>query len=286
MSYTAEISRINPGCFLFLVDQSGSMSGALGGQPGCCKHKQAADALNRTVSNIIQRCSQGKEVRDYFHVGIITYGTTAMGGSVVTTPFVGVDPEAPFRLASEVEQVAEISPRWVKESDGKGGVIEIMEEIPEWLTPEARGGTPMCEALTLAAQALRQWVNEHPQSYPPIVINITDGAATDGDPVRIAGDIASIATQDGNALLFNIHLSDVSAAPITYPADEVDLPRDDRYAAELFRMSSVLPEASRKQAVSQGISVSEQSRGYVFNSDLAALVQFLDIGTRAALDLH
>ena len=34
MSYTAEISRINPGCFLFLVDQSGSMSGALGGQPG------------------------------------------------------------------------------------------------------------------------------------------------------------------------------------------------------------------------------------------------------------
>ena len=286
MSYTAEISRINPGCFLFLVDQSGSMSGALGGQPGCYKHEQAADALNRTLSNIIQRCSQGEEIRNYFHIGVITYGTTGMGGSVVTTPFEGVDPETPFRLASEVEQAAEINQRPVRESDGKGGLIEIMEEIPEWLTPEARGGTPMCEALTLAAQALRQWVNEHPQSFPPIVINITDGAATDGAPVPIAGDITSIATQDGNALLFNIHLSNVSAAPITYPADEGDLPRDDGYAADLFRMSSVLPEASRKQAVSQGISASEQSRGYVFNSDLTALVQFLEIGTRAALDLH
>ena len=286
MSYTAEISRINPGCFLFLVDQSASMAGALGGQPGCYKHEQAADALNRTVSNIIQRCSQGEEIRDYFHVGIITYGTTAMGGSVVTTPFVGVDPEAPFRLASEVEQAAEISQRPVKESDGKGGIIEIVEEIPQWLTPEARGGTPMCAAFTLAAQALRQWVNEHPQSFPPIVINITDGAATDGDPVPIAGDIAAVATQDGNALLFNIHLSNVSAAPIAYPADEGHLPGGDRYASDLFRMSSVLPEASRRQAVSQGIPASEQSRGYVFNSDLAALVQFLDIGTRAALDLH
>ena len=286
MSHTAEISRINPGCFLFLVDQSGSMAGALGGQPGCYKHEQAADALNRTVSNIIQRCSQGEEVRDYFHVGIITYGTTGMGGSVVTTPFVGVDPEAPFRLASEVEQAAKISQRPVRESDGKGGLIEIVEEIPEWLTPEARGGTPMCAALTLAVQALRQWANEHPNSFPPIVINITDGAATDGDPLSIAGDIANVATQDGNALLFNIHLSDVSAAPIAYPADEGDLPQGDGYAADLFRMSSVLPEASRKQAVSQGISASERSRGYVFNSDLAALVQFLDIGTRAALDLH
>ena len=286
MSYTAEISRINPGCFLFLVDQSGSMAGALGGQPGFYKHEQAADALNRTVSNILQRCSQGEEIRDYFYIGIITYGTTGTGRSVVTTPFVGVNPEAPLRLASEVEQAAEISQRPVKESDGKGGIIEIMEEIPEWLTPEAQGGTPMCESLRLAAQALRQWVNEHPQSFPPIVINITDGAATDGDPLPIASDIAGIATQDGNALLFNVHLSDVSAAPITYPADEGELPRDNGYAADLFRMSSVLPEASRRQAVSQGIAVSEQSRGYVFNSDLAALVQFLDIGTRAALDLH
>ena len=286
MSHTAEISRNNPGCFLFLVDQSASMSLALGGQAGCRKDEQAAAALNRTLSDIIQRCSQGEEVRDYFHVGIITYNTTRTGASAVATPFEGVEPRAPFRLASEVEAAAAIIDRPVKESDGKGGLIEVMEAIPEWLAPVASGGTPMCEALTLAAQALRQWVNEHADSFPPIVINITDGAATDGDAVPIARDIMSIATRDGDALMFNVHLSDVSAAPIMYPGDENALPQNDDCAVDLFRMSSVLPESSRKQAGSLGIAVSEQSRGYVFNSDLAALVQFLEIGTRPALDLH
>ena len=49
MSYTADISRNNPGCFLFLIDQSGSMMGALGGQPDQRKMDAAADAVNRIL---------------------------------------------------------------------------------------------------------------------------------------------------------------------------------------------------------------------------------------------
>lgn len=286
MSYNAEISRNNPGCFLFLVDQSASMMGALGGQPGNYKHEQAAAALNRTLSEIVQRCSLGEEIRDYFHVGIITYNTTRTGAPLVITPFEDVGPAAPFRLASEVETAAEVTDRPVKASDGKGGLIELIEAVPEWLVPEASGATPMCEALALAKQALEQWVSEHPESFPPIVINISDGAATDGNPVPIATDIMNVATQDGDTLLFNVHLSDVSALPVMYPGDEGELPQNEGYALDLFQMSSVLPESSRRQAANLGIPVTDQSRGYVFNSDLAALVQFLEIGTRPALDLH
>ena len=286
MSYTTEISRKNPGCFLFLVDQSASMMGALGGRPGSYKHEQASAALNRTVSEIIQRCSQGEDIWNYFHIGIITYNTTGTGAPVVTTPFKDVGAAAPFLLAREVEKAAEIIDRPIKESDGKGGLIELTVGVPNWLAPEASGATPMCEALTLAKQALAQWVSEHPESFPPIVINISDGAATDGDPVPVARDIMKVATRDGDTLLFNVHLSEVSAAPITYPENEQDLPQNDDYALDLFRMSSVLPESSRKQAVNLGIPVTDQSRGYVFNSDLAALVQFLEIGTRPALNLH
>ncbi len=47
MPYTADISRNSPGCFLFLIDQSRSMSGALGGQPGQRKMDGAADAVNK-----------------------------------------------------------------------------------------------------------------------------------------------------------------------------------------------------------------------------------------------
>ena len=59
MPYTADVSRANPACFLFLIDQSGSMTGALAGQPGQRKIDQAAAAVNRILDTLAQRCSQG-----------------------------------------------------------------------------------------------------------------------------------------------------------------------------------------------------------------------------------
>ena len=52
MPYTADISRAKPGCFLFLIDQSGSMEEGLGGQArsakkercgGCCEPGSGCD---------------------------------------------------------------------------------------------------------------------------------------------------------------------------------------------------------------------------------------------------
>jgi hypothetical protein len=37
----------------------------------------------------------------------------------------------------------------------------------------------------------------------------------------------------------------------------------------------------RAYAQQQGHAVSEGTRGFVFNADIAAVIQFLDIGTRA-----
>ena len=51
-------------------------------------------------------------------------------------------------------------------------------------------------------------------------------------------------------------------------------------------MSSVFPDPVRDLAASMGLPVTQGSRGYVFNADMVALVQFLDIGTRAASNLH
>src|SRR3984957_15123887 len=45
--YSAEISRQNPGCLLFLVDQSGSMEEPIAGGTGEKKKQVVADAINR-----------------------------------------------------------------------------------------------------------------------------------------------------------------------------------------------------------------------------------------------
>ncbi len=72
--------------------------------------------------------------------------------------------------------------------------------------------------------------------------------------------------------------------PFQYPDRENSLP--DRYAREMFRMSSVMPQGYRDHAALLGIPVSAESRCCVFNADMVSLVQFLDIGTRAAANLR
>ena len=285
MPYTADISRNNPGCFLFLIDQSGSMLEALGGQPDLRKMDGAADAVNRILDAISQRCSQGMDIRDYFDIGVITYGTDGAGRSKLDTTLPGTSPEQPFLSISQVVDAAEVEERQVKESDGAGGVVEVTRKFPVWLRPEAGYGTPMCDALSVASQALKDWTSGHPDSYPPMLINVTDGAATDGNPESLAQEIMSLGTNDGNVLIYNAHLSEMSAMPVQYPSEESEAPPDE-YAAQMFRMSSVFPDQVVELAASMGLSVTQGSRGYVYNADMVTLVQFLDIGTRAASDLR
>ena len=174
----------------------------------------------------------------------------------------------------------------MRESDGAGGVIEVTRRFPVWLHPHAEYGTPMCEALDYAARSIENWVGHFPDSFPPIVINVSDGNATDGDPEPLAQRIMDLQTNDGNALMFNIHLSEMATMPIQFPDTEEGLP--DELAVRLFRISSVLPEASRNLAASLDLQMSEYSRGFVFNADMTSLVQFLDIGTRGPsnVELH
>ena len=285
MPYTADISRANPACFLFLVDQSRSMEQALAGQPGQRKMDQAAAAINRILDTVSQRCSQGMDIRDYFNIGVIGYNTDGAGRSTITSALPGTSPEQPFLPISQVVDAAEVEEMQVRESDGAGGLVEVTRRFPVWLRPQAQYGTPMCQAFEIASQALADWVSRHPDSFPPIVINVSDGAASDGNPEGPAQSITNLQTSDGNTLLFNVHLSDVAAAPVQYPDREEVLPQDD-YALTMFRISSSLPESSRSQAASLDLPVNEDSRGYVFNADMTALVQFLDIGTRAASNLQ
>ena len=51
-------------------------------------------------------------------------------------------------------------------------------------------------------------------------------------------------------------------------------------------MSSEFPAPVVDLAASMDLPVTQGSRGYVYNADMVALVRFLDIGTRAASDLH
>lgn len=275
MPYTAEISRTNPTCFLFLVDQSGSMIRPFGVQRGKIKAQGVADAINRLLQNLVLKCAKSEGIRDYFHVGVLGYGVqvgSAFGGALAGRKLVPISDLAnsPLRVETRTRKV----------DDGAGGLVDQKFKFPMWFEPTGAGNTPMCQALTLGKQIIEEFFAKYPACYPPMVINITDGMATDGNPEAVSAALRNVVGKDGNALLFNAHLSELDSSPIEYPDKEQALP--DNFAKVLFRMSSVLPAKVLGAARSEGIRVSEQSRGFVFNADLVSVVRFMDIGTKVA----
>ncbi|EDP61864.1 hypothetical protein BAL199_28700 [alpha proteobacterium BAL199] len=164
--------------------------------------------------------------------------------------------------------------------DGAGGVVEQSIKFPVWFEPQSSGGTPMCQAITKAAEELVAWCDSHPNSYPPTVLHITDGESSDGDPENMALQLQQIQTSDGQVLIFNLHVSALEGAAIQFPSSESSLP--DSYAKLLFRMSSQLPEHLIRYAQEKGFTVGMESRGFMFNADAVQIVDFFDIGTRAS----
>src|SRR5437773_1094806 len=216
MAYQAEISRKNPGCFLFLVDQSESMEDPFGGgEAGRRKAEELATILNKLIHNLCIRCAKSDSIYDYFHVGVLGYSEDsckpALGGELSGRSLVPISELAnkPLRIEDRVK----------KSDDGAGGVMDETVKFPVWFDPYWKGGTPMCAALKEATKITETWCQEHPNGFPPIVINITDGEATDGDLVAEARKLTAVSGEDGSVLLFNIHLSSTAGPSIELPGN-------------------------------------------------------------------
>jgi hypothetical protein len=276
MPYTAEISRSNPSCFIFLIDQSFSMNDPIvGSETGARKCDSVADAINRLLHNLILKCARGEGIRNFYEVAVIGYGAQvapAFSGKLAGRDIVPISEVAasPARIEERIKQV----------DNGQGAAVPRKVKLPVWFEPLGKGTTPMGQALDLAHKLLEGWVATHQGSYPPIVINITDGEATDAGPVPQAGRLRSLATFDGNVLLFNCHISSKPVDPIIFPDHDGELPDD--FARTLFSVSSVLPDTLRQLAANENLVLGPGTRGFAFNADLSELIRFLDIGTRSS----
>lgn len=274
-TYSQEWASYHPGCMIFLLDQSGSMAEKFGQmQAGRDRRKcdMVATILNNFLNelittNIIPKNDGTSDVRPRADIGIVGYEgsniNTILGGALAGHEFV--------TLPELQTNPADIEMRKQKDMDDTGQEFEVEVPFPIWVRPKAGGGTPMRAALQRARDLAQQWVMSHQDSYPPVIINVTDGAGTDGDPTGIAQEITQISTTDGQALLFNVHITNLPDQPTAYPLRESDLP-NDKYAKQLFSISSVIPESSR--ALLQlliGRDVLPGARGMIFNGDATSV---------------
>lgn len=281
--YTAQISRETPAAFLIMLDQSGSMGETLifNGKE-ITKAEAVADILNKLLSELINRCRKADGIRDYFDIAIIGYGgeSPSKANLIWKNDLAGKDWIKISDLNDNFLEEKEI----VIEKTIRGVIKSTRTTIKKWVDPLHKYKTPMKDAIELARKLIESWILSHSSQihFPPIVINITDGFATDATEFELleASEILKkLHTPDGNLLFINIHLSNTKSDSVIFPSNSKALP-DNSFAHLLYNMSSLMPPLfNREIAELLQADATEKYVGMAFNTDLRELIQVLNIGT-------
>lgn len=280
-AYTAQITRNTPTAFIFLIDQSVSMQKytTLYGEE-MPMAEAVARIVNHQLNELVLRCVKGSETRDYYDIAIIGYGENAYSG------WKGELEGRDFVKPSELKEHPYKKITTKKETRTRKGVKVVEIEEVQWIEAEAtQGWTRVHHAFEKAKGLLDEWMEKHHDKdcYPPTIINITDGefnGATKEYVLQQANELKSMFTNDGNVILFNIHISANKAVCVTCPAskDEVSF---SSLATTMYEMSSLLPmRYSDRIADLRGDGTpNNRYTAMSINADMSTLIQLMDIGT-------
>jgi hypothetical protein len=266
-TYSAEISRQNPACLVFLVDQSGSMAEPLAGTQQQ-KKEAAAEFINRFLYELVLRCSKADGVRSYFDIGVFGYGINSEVHSAFDADIASVTQIA--------EQPKRLETRKRRMRDGAGGIYEDEFQFPIWLDPVAcgEGKASLNAAFERALAVIAAWIRRHPDSFPPVIINLMGSQESDRSPSQTVAAIQQQGTWDGGVLVFNCHISE-KGEPIAFPKDETAASVQNQMR-ELYDISSPLPKRMCDNRPAWVSIVEPGARGCIFNADTESLRGFLD----------
>lgn len=279
-AYTAQITRSTPTAFIFMIDQSVSMGRTtnLNGET-ITLSEAVARIVNQQINELVLRCVKNSEVRHYYDIAVIGYGEDAYcawKGELEGRGFVSPEEldQHPYKTITIRE--------WKKTR--RGHVVKEVQKI-QWVEARHTGNwTHLHKAFDLAKELLDEWMEKYgtKNCYPPTIINITDGefnGTTKGALLQQANEIKSEFTNDGNVLLWNIHVTPNTGERLLFPVNKGELGANE-YAKLLFDMSSLLPERYAND-VAKLRSVVDDKRfvAMATNTEMSTLIQLMDIGT-------
>ncbi|MFI3318049.1 MAG: vWA domain-containing protein [Rikenellaceae bacterium] len=250
--------------FAIAIDLSGSMSEMIHYKRAMRSKAEAAkDVINIFIAEMLERARREEGVRDYYDLAIWGYA----GDS--TSSLLGSE-KSPFVSICQVERLS----------------LEQSDKTPfKWIKSEASGLTPMYEVLWQIDKHIAEWCRQNQNSHPPLVINITDGEATDCEwqwLVRISEQIKSHSTYGGNVQLINVHLSsEVGATSLIFPTLEEIISSNNHYVMALNSSASYMPSSLQEAICAiKGISPNEQRfKSIAYNASIEELLSILNIGS-------
>lgn len=278
--YTQEITRQHRSAIVLLIDRSASMQEFVCiGKHRVSKAEAVTIIASAIITELIDRCRRIEGLRNYYDVAVIGYGNDMVDMLLGEEDFVSVE-----RLTHRQHKSRSASYE-VELPDGQSRIIEHNSSL--WFEPKAEGNTPMYEALLKARNLVERWClhEQNRDSFPPIVINITDGEMSDCNPSELL-DISTIirrqATNDGNTLLLNIQIeSSLETKALIFPTRE-EL-QNVSAATRLFaESSSVMPELFNQDIINlKGKGYEPPFIGMGYNANILELLSIINIGSRS-----
>ena len=278
--YTAQITRSTPTAFIFLLDHSVSMSQQTTLMGETMPMSEAvARIVNRQINELVLRCIKANEVRHYFDIAVVGYGDSsysAWEGNLKGRDFVSPQElrDNPYKRITVKEE----------KRTRKGVELKEVEKV-QWIDPNHSGSwTHFHKAFDHAKRLLEQWMEKHHDKdcYPPTIIHITDGVyngATKEEIQQKANELKSMFTNDGNVLLFNIHITANNNGGLTFPKSREEL-QGNPYAMDLFDLSSLLPLRYNEEICKlKATDASARHSAMAVNADMSTLIRLMDIGT-------
>lgn len=277
------LNQSTPGCFVFLVNQSGSMKQPFPALFPRSKSEIVPLSINGLLQNLVVTCTLSDGVRPFVDVGVIGYRTDPQGTPRIESCLQPPLSEKPLVSIREIEaNVARIETvNQTYYDPDTGNPEEMLAQVPIWVDPVAEGAAPLCTALDVLYPLLKQWCDEHPWSFPPVVFHLTDGSADDGDPSESIEELKRLRTTEKARLLWmTTYLCTKKCEPQLYPAKAATLP--DQTAKQLWQMSSIMPPDLAEFGRREGMPITEGSRLMTVNADWVNFLQLLDWGSGRA----
>ena len=283
------MSRANPGLMVFLVDCSASMTfpllhSANDKNKSISKFQAAATILDSVLFQCTTKCASEDKYKDYVDFVILGYGDNVF--SPISKISVSEYPISVNKLDSSYESVEEFSEEELDETNSP--IKWINQDMP------LGGITSMRAGFAMAKKLIQDWAKKHPDSYPPVLLNVSDGMANDLPIINVDGedafdvaplielcnDIKKIQTNDGNTVIGNIHLSDGKIMNVKFPVSIDEVQELELESAEtLFEMTSTVPAPWLEKAQGFGLNIRQDSKMYIYNSDFDSFLSFFKFGT-------
>lgn len=288
--YEKKVTTENPHLIVILIDQSSSMSKIfqnVKGKDYSIAHT-AKHITDKCLYEIMRTCVSGNEIKPLVDLAIIGYGTSIRSA----TPKIPMD-QLPF-------SVKELQNSYiVKNEIDDSNFDRLLKPRYEWIEEVSNGTTSMMAALKKAKEITEKWITHHRNSFPPIILNITDGMPTDDlelvnrfecdslgdmstlDLVTTVKEIQKLATSDGNVLLCNAHVSPDEQTQILYPINTHII--QNGFAELMFEISSIIPDPLVALGKQFGLEIQSGSRLFLFNAEVNSLLKLIQFGSSVAM---